>query len=742
MNWKLRNYTPLPNDLINEFQLSPLSAKLFSLRGIDTEEKLNFWLNTTLDDLADPSLMHDLDKAVDRINQAIDNGEKITVYGDYDADGITATTIMVEALSVIGAEVDFYIPDRFSDGYGPNMAAYQKLVADGTKLIITVDNGITGVEEIKYAKEHGVDTILTDHHTIQETMPEAYAIVHCNYPGQDYPFDDYCGAGVAYTICRKLMEDSVPELAELAMIGTIGDMVKVTGEGHILVKEGLAYLNQTDRPGLLALIEKAKLNLGSITETDIGFDIAPRLNATGRLANASLAVKLLLETDYEKAQALAQEIENLNNKRKDLTKTTFSESKKQVKHDSKTIVVYDPNIHEGILGLVANKLVKEYHKPTLVLTSDDQGLLKGSGRSPENINLFDTLSSFKDEVFEKFGGHDFACGFSLTSDKLPLLKKAFEDNLVYIEKNNDENFYDLELTADFKIESLQEIAQAGPFGTDNDKPLFSLTNPQFDSFMKIGKDRNHAKMTVFGIDVMAFNHPELNQELLPFIHHMIVTLGTNTYKNQLQLQAIVTDLDYMTPAALNNEPIIDLRQSQSIMGFADQFVVFNEANLEVAKTQLALPNKKIKLIDEVEEGNKVTILDTPKNLAELSLLKQLDYSQIFIRFMLDQLPISAIPNKATFSKLLKYIMLHPNLTLSDYEIASDYLNITANEMRFVLRVFYELGFVTYQDSKIMPVESPEKRELKSSKYLQSVAKQIKFTNTLKSMPLAQLKNYL
>ena len=412
MKWQKRKEEEIDPALIEKYQLSPIAAKLFSLRKINTDEKLDFWFNADENNLADPSLMHDLDKAVERINQAIDNGEKITIYGDYDADGITATTILTDTLSILGADVYYFIPDRFKDGYGPNMQRYQDIVADGTKLIITVDNGVTGVDEVKYAQDHGVDVILTDHHTFQEQVPKPYALVHCNYPGQKYPFDDYCGAGVAYTICRKLMEDPMPELLDLAMIGTIGDMVKVTGEGHIIVKRGLEMLNQTDRPGLRALIKNAGLKMGSINETDVGFNIAPRLNAVGRLANANLAVELLLSDDEAEAEKIATKVEELNDERKELTSEVYQKCLAQIKENSwqksNTLVIYDPSFHEGVLGLVANKVVEKTHKPTIVLTKNHAGEIKGSGRSITGFNLFDALNPLKDSLFTKFGGHDFA----------------------------------------------------------------------------------------------------------------------------------------------------------------------------------------------------------------------------------------------------------------------------------------------------------------------------------------------
>lgn len=496
MKWIQRKDSELDKDLIEEYQLSPITAKLFSLRGINNKQKLDFWFNATEENLADPFLMHDMDKAVARINQAIDNGEKITIYGDYDADGITATTIMVETLSILGADVHYFIPDRFQDGYGPNLARYQEIVQDGTKLIITVDNGVTGVEEVKYAEDHGVDVLLTDHHTFQEDVPKPYALVHCNYPGQKYPFDDYCGAGVAYTICRALMQDTMPELLDLAMIGTIGDMVKVSGEGHIIVRRGLEVLNQTDRPGLRCLIKNAGLTLGDLNETDVGFNIAPRLNATGRLASANLAVELLLSDDETQAQELADKIEKLNDQRKELTTEVFNKCLAQINSHSwqkkNTLVIYDPSFHEGVLGLVANKIVEKTHQPAIVLTKNEAGEIKGSGRSSAGFNLFDALNPLKDELFTKFGGHDFACGLSLTEDKIKLLRKDFEKS--FTSTSQEEKAYDFELPFDgLSPEVMNDINLAGPFGTDNPQPIFSITDPKITHFFKMGKDKNHVK---------------------------------------------------------------------------------------------------------------------------------------------------------------------------------------------------------------------------------------------------------
>ena len=499
MKWQQRQANNLDEGLIKDYGLTDIQAKLFALRGINTAENLDFWLNADENDLADPFLMHDMEKTIDRINQAIDNGEKITIYGDYDADGITATSIMMDTLEILGADVHFFIPDRFKDGYGPNMTRYQEIVEDGTKLIITVDNGVTGVEEIKYAQEHGVDVILTDHHTFQDQKPAAFSTVHCNYPGQKYPFDDYCGAGVAYTICRALMQDTMPELLDLAMIGTIGDMVKVTGEGHIIVKRGLDILNQTERPGLRALIKQAGLTMGQITATDVGFNIAPRLNAVGRLANASLAVELLLSDDEEQAEKIAARIEELNNERKELTSKVYDDCLAQVEKNGwqhrNTLVIYNPDFHEGVLGLVANKVVEKLHKPTLVLTKDEAGELKGSGRSSEGFNLFNALEPMKDDLLDKFGGHDFACGLSLKADKLEELRVRFEDSF---KPSTDLEVKDFDFELNLKEvtpDTIAEINLVGPFGTGNPEPIFSISEPHIKSLFKMGKDKNHVKFT-------------------------------------------------------------------------------------------------------------------------------------------------------------------------------------------------------------------------------------------------------
>lgn len=753
IKWKERTSKELAPELVEKYQLKPIAAKLFALRNLNTAEKLEYWLNATEEDLADPNLMHDMAKAVARINLAIEHNEKITIYGDYDADGITATAIMMETLEILGADVHYFIPNRFEDGYGPNLAAYKKIVANGTNLIITVDNGITGVEEVAYAKHKGVDTIITDHHKMQENVPDCYALVHCNYPGQKYPFDDYCGAGVAYTICRELMQDPMPELLELAMIGTIGDMVKISGEGHIVVKRGLEVLNQTDRPGLKALIKNSGLQSGQIDENDVGFNITPRLNAVGRLDNASLAVELLLCESEAEAQKIADKIENLNEQRKDLTAKVYKACLQQVKVNNwqsrKTLVIYSADFHEGVLGLVANKIAEELHKPTIILTKNKAGIIKGSGRSVANFNIFNALDSLKQNLFLKFGGHDFACGLSMEESKIATLRTEFEASYD-IHESTIVKYYDFELPfTHLSLDIMHQINQVGPYGTDNVKPIFSISNLEISSCFFMGKDKNHIKLTLSQknnkLEVVGFNKKYITKGLLPYINQLFIQLGENNYRNQVKLQGIIEGIVFSAPKFLFSTPVIDLRQEKHVMGFADRYLLFDKQNLEVANNSFDIDSKKITLIDEYDNDSDrevVVFLDTPHNQAELDQALTKNYKQLYLRFLLDQLPIKLMPAKKYFEVLLKYVYQHPGLEINEYRQVAPFLGIDYQNILFIMRVFYELKFITIKQNKIWGIKNPEKKALTASKYFCAIQSQLNFIQQLRQMPSEKLLMYV
>ncbi|MCH3990243.1 MAG: single-stranded-DNA-specific exonuclease RecJ [Lactobacillus sp.] len=742
--WRQRTANPLSQDIQDQFQLSPFAAKLFALRGKTTAEEINWWLNATENDLADPSLMHDMDQAVARIEQAIDHGEKITIYGDYDADGMTATAILMETLGILGADVHFFIPNRFRDGYGPNMACYQQLVANGTKLIITVDNGVTGAEEVAYAKKHGVDTIVTDHHTFQAVKPDCAALLHCNYPGQAYPFDDYCGAGVAYTLARALMQDPMPELLDLALIGTIGDMVKVSGEGHIIVKQGLKRLNQTERLGLRALIKQAGLTPGQINETDVGFAIAPRLNAVGRLGDARLAVELLLTDNEEQAADLAKQVEDLNNQRKELTDQVYQSALQQVQANNwgtkHTLTLYDPNWHEGVLGLVANKICRELGKPVVLLTRGKSGELKGSGRALAGFNLFDALHPLKEKLLTHFGGHDYACGLSLAPDNLADLRTAFEAS--YHRPQVPTEDYDFQLDASqVNNATLADLALVGPFGTDNPQPVFQLQWPQVTSSQLMGAGHDHLRLTCQGLQIIGFGYGYL-QKLLPLVKHLYIHLENNYWRGQNRVQAQICGVEYGVPAAWQNRSIIDLRFDNHQLDLADRYLFFDEANIVKAESLWQLDPDKVDLVANYQtSGERVSLVDAPHNRDELDQALQQDYDLLYLRFSLDNLPVKTLPQQAEFAQVWHYVVQHPGLKLSDYRQVGPYLGLSAESIFFILRVFFQLGLLDFTGKQVTAKTGQKVSSLTASSYYSATQSQLNFVTQLRTMPTAQLMAY-
>lgn len=743
-NWQQRTASNLSSQIQAEFQLSPLAAKLFALRGKTKAAEIDWWLHATEADLADPNLMHDMDKAVTRIEQAINQGEKITVYGDYDADGMTATAILVETLGILGGDVHYFIPNRFRDGYGPNMQAYQKLVADGTKLIITVDNGVTGVKEIAYAKQHGVDTIVTDHHTFQADQPVCAALLHCNYPGQAYPFDDYCGAGVAYTLARALMHDPMPELLDLALIGTIGDMVKVSGEGHIIVKQGLHYLNQTERPGLRALIKKAGLTLGQIDETDVGFSLAPRLNAVGRLGDARLAVDLLLTDDEQQAGQLAEQVETLNNQRKQLTEEVYQSALKQVQNQQwgnrHTLTLFDKNWHEGVLGLVANKLCRELGKPTLLLTQGENGELKGSGRSLAGFNLFNALEPLKQKLLTQFGGHDYACGLSLPASNLSTLRQAFEQS--YRRPQAETKQYDLPLDpSQVSTKTLADLALVGPFGTDNPQPIFQLHWPQVSYSQLMGQGHDHLRLTCGGLQIVGFGFGYL-QKLLPLVKNLYVTLSDNFWQGRHQVQAQICGVEYGLPAALRQRSVIDLRFDRHQLNLADRYLFFDQDNIVKAESLWQLDPAKVELAANYQgQAGRISLVDVPHNRQELDQVLQVDYQQLYLRFSIDNLPVKTLPNQAAFAKVWHYLRGHPGLKLTDYRRVAPYLQVETDQVFFILRVFFQLGLLEFNQQAVSAQAGQQVSSLMASPYYAATASQLKFARQLRTMPASQLIAY-
>lgn len=383
--------------LAGRLGITPLAASLLVMRGYDTADKASSFLYGNDARFHDPYLLKDMEKAVRRIKQAISDQEKIMIYGDYDADGVTSTTVLLQMLKKCSAQADFYIPDRFKEGYGPNEAAFRGIKESGYSLIITVDTGIAGVHEAEVAKELGIDLIITDHHEPGPVLPDAYAIIHPKQPGCGYPFKELAGVGVAFKLAHALNGELPEDLLDLCAIGTIADLVPLHDENRQIAKRGMEQFRKTKRPGLKALAKIAGAEIHNADEETIGFQIAPRLNAVGRIEQADPAVYLLNTEDEREAEELAEDINALNKERQKIVNQMTEEAVQMIEEeglDQPVIVVARPGWNPGVVGIVASKLVERFYRPAIVLGVDEEkGIAKGSARSIKGFDLFQTFPS-------------------------------------------------------------------------------------------------------------------------------------------------------------------------------------------------------------------------------------------------------------------------------------------------------------------------------------------------------------
>lgn len=502
--------------IAQEFGISPVLARLIRNRDVCGEGEIRKYLYGGMEDLYEPGLLKGMDKAVAVIQRAIAGKKKIRVIGDYDIDGVCATYILVRAFRSLGADVDMTIPHRIKDGYGLNDHLIEQAAADGIELIVTCDNGIAAEEQIGLAHQLGMEVVVTDHHEVPFTetgrdgekeyhLPSAEAVVDPKQPGDTYPYPAICGAAVAYKLAWALGTDKtlLDALLEPAAFATVGDVMELQDENRIIVKEGLKRMRDTSHPGLRALIEVNKLEQKELEAYHIGFVLGPCMNASGRLESAALSLKLWLEEDYRKAVPIAAELKNLNDSRKAMTEAGVEQAVKLVEREGaekpssdktdKVLVLYLPDCHESLAGIIAGRIRERYCKPTIVLTDGEEGV-KGSGRSIEEYDMFAELSACRD-LFDKFGGHKMAAGLSLAKSHIGELRKRLNDNCTLTEEDFIPKVHiDVALPLSYVSEEfIGELDLLAPFGTGNPKPVFAQKNIMLRSGRILGKNRNVAK---------------------------------------------------------------------------------------------------------------------------------------------------------------------------------------------------------------------------------------------------------
>ena len=504
------------NGIAEKYQISPIIARLMRNRDVIGDEAIDFYLNGTVEDLYDGLLMKDMDRAVDILKEKIEEGKKIRVIGDYDIDGVNATYILQQGLAGLGADVDTDIPDRIKDGYGLNQMLIDRALEDDVDTIITCDNGIAAMSEIAYGKENGMTIVVTDHHEVpyleengkkKYLLPPADAVVDPHRADCEYPFKGLCGAAVAYKLVEVLYrvsgksEQEVEHLQERLMenvaIATIGDVMDLVGENRVFVKKGLELLKTTKNEGLHALMQCTGVDTANLNTYHIGFVIGPCINAGGRLDTAKRALELLNASNRREAVTLAADLKELNDSRKEMTEEGVEEAVRQIESsswkDDQVLVVYLPECHESIAGIIAGRIKERYYRPTFVLTKGEAGV-KGSGRSIEAYDMFAEMSRCR-ELFTKFGGHKLAAGLSLEEEKVEVFRKRINELADLTEEDLQMKvLIDMRLPFPYINEELiHELKILEPFGKGNGKPLFAESKLRVIQPRIFGKNRNVLK---------------------------------------------------------------------------------------------------------------------------------------------------------------------------------------------------------------------------------------------------------
>lgn len=672
--------------------LHPEVERLFLARGLGTVDALKEGTKAE-ETFHDPFDFKEMQVAVQRIKQAIAENESILVYGDYDADGTTSTAILIRALRHLGATANFYIPHRFFEGYGPNEDAFMQAVSEGYKLIITVDCGITGIAESALLKEQGVDLIIVDHHQPKAEIPHAIAIIHPEYDTH-YPFNHLAGAGVTLKVVEALRDGNLEDDDYmLAMFGTVGDVVDLIDENRSLVKKGLSACRKTTLPGVLALLSTAHITQYEVDETTVAFSICPRLNAPGRMDDASIVVDLLLAEDELMAIEYAQEIEALNSERKLVTDqiTEAATQLAQMKEldKLKALVLYCPDWHEGVLGIVASKVVDKYQKAVVVLAASDEGMIKGSARAPEGFDILSALVE-NESLLARYGGHEGAAGLTLAIDDPNVLEAGL--NRVLADRTAVKSItVDMQLKLEeLDFNWLADVDYLAPFGQGNKRPVVKLSGIQVKGVKRIGATHQHLKFTMYqdksSIDTIFFGGARTFIYLTPeATFDVLCEVELNEWNGNKKLQARILDIK------CDDVQLLDLRNQKLEVEFTDaideSFVVDRVFD---SKEQLKLAY--------LESGSKNVVL---KRLETMTM-----------------------PDRNQFVFVYQTAKKHAPFSLTPEIIAYfEKGGISRGMLVFIVRVFTEVRLLDYDEGVVRLNEASEKVDFKmASSYRNRKAK--------------------
>ena len=539
-----------------KYQINKLLATILSNRNITKKEDIRLFLEPTRNDFHNPFLMTDMEKAVQRILQAIEKQEKVTIYGDYDVDGITSITVLKSFLQDRGLEVESYIPNRLEEGYGLNKQAIGKIKEEGCQLMITVDCGISAIEEINYANSLGIQTIITDHHEPGNELPHALAVIDNKRKDSNYPFRELAGVGVVFKLIQaigmklELKEEEYLKYLDIVCVGTISDIVPLVNENRVIAKLGLMLIRQTKNIGLRSIIQSS--GYSKIDSNSISFGIAPRINACGRMGKAEEALELLLSKNYNRVSELTQKLNEHNRIRQETEKNIFENAVKQIEKehlkDKNAIIVGGENWHHGVIGIVSSKITEMYFKPSILLSFEEDGTGKGSGRSIPGFDLHDALMQCTNTI-EKFGGHSMAVGITIKKDKFAEFKQQFET--IATNAHIDEIMPVIQVDSkidvkDINQEMVESLKQLEPFGEGNRMPVFAFRNLKIDSIRALSEGK-HLKLTLKDnntiINGIGFNLGQLAEEYrIGDKIDVVGVLEINSFNGTDSLQINIKDL--------------------------------------------------------------------------------------------------------------------------------------------------------------------------------------------------------
>ena len=746
-NWIYPNYDENFIKELESYSISKNIAKILNARNITDMTSVKKYFSDEYEEGYDPFLMHDMQKAVDRINEAIENEEKILVYGDYDADGITSTVLLVETLISMGANVSSYIPNRFEEGYGPNKEAFTKIIDSGITLIITVDNGIAGVEEVDLANELGCDVIVTDHHKIQDTIPNAYAIIHPEHPEGNYPFKRLAGVGVAFKLAHALLEIFPDFLLDLVAIGTIADMVSITDENRIFVKQGLELINEDPRIGLKMLLELSGIDT-KIDEQTVGFYIAPKLNSIGRMDSAKLGLSFLMAEDPVTARALAEQIEQYNIQRKQVTEDIVKDVISKIENSEKkqkNVIMVSGEYHEGVLGIVASNIVEKYQKPVFIM-NEKEGVLKGSARSIFDFNIYVAMNKISD-LFLAFGGHTLAAGFSFEKSNFEKIEEFLDNEFEEFKQNNDlkanKNIDIVTSLEDISYQFLNSLDALKPYGMDFEKPTVLIENAMVLNKAYFGSEKQYLRLTIADEvgnldcitfkDSVTFEKVEKND-----IIDLLCTIDKNNFNGRTKLQAHIIDIH------IKEFLFEDLR-----------FINYDISNIDINCLKLSKHKDdkdnnfyQYKDIDNLidKEFEYIYLLDIPTSKEYLDKIINLKPKKVFL--ICEEKQVLSDVYLIDKNRLIKLFNLILSTNNKQINVAQQLdklltaLKTNVDSLKIMIQIFKELELIKFENNTIILNPDYKTVDLKKSSSFIRMEKIFEVENLLLKESIANINKIL